>query len=194
MTTVVAAANAGQAIPLGWPLPSAAVRAASRADFRQLLAREEAGVSLEEASTSAAAKGSLAASAAPKASLPAAGPAAPPTRPPKRWRAELRRTTTRSIRCFAIGPRSRLPMRAPRRRRSHRLCSRQPASEPRPLSRRRRRLARLRRSSTSFRRSSAGSPGPAMRGAEPRGSRLAPASSPGRPSSCMQTRGASRYT
>lgn len=45
--TAVAAPNAGHPIPAAWPLPSAYVRAASRADFRQLLAREEASVAKE---------------------------------------------------------------------------------------------------------------------------------------------------
>jgi hypothetical protein len=78
MTIVVAAANAGQALPAGWPLTSASLRAASRADFRQLLAREEAGVHQEEAFASAT-QASIAASALPKAPLPSGTTASPHT-------------------------------------------------------------------------------------------------------------------
>ena len=75
MTTIVAAANAGQGFPNGWPT-RAYVRAARHADFRQLLAREEAGATQEEAGASAAAKAALAVSASPKALASPAGTAA----------------------------------------------------------------------------------------------------------------------
>ncbi|HSY23007.1 MAG TPA: hypothetical protein VK841_12865 [Polyangiaceae bacterium] len=78
MTIVVAAANAGQALSAGWPLTSASVRAASRVDFRQLLAREEAGIRQEEAFASGT-QASLAASAMPKAPLPSGTAASPHT-------------------------------------------------------------------------------------------------------------------
>jgi hypothetical protein len=78
MTTVVATGNVGQAVPAGWPLASTVVRAASRADFRQLLAKEEAGALEEGATASVAMKASLAASAASKAPVPSTGSQASP--------------------------------------------------------------------------------------------------------------------